>query len=641
MTLVQYCGTPWVLSAAVVVMLVCGVSFGAEDWLKLPGGAVTVAVDDGMALTVYDGAGARLWQTLASSKPRMQVEVGVAEGGGASVVLPLAGAGDRQVEPFEDETHRGHRIHLRGFAGTDVEVDLILALSRQDQLLVQIEQAGGKDVVRQIAGLYDWRLEPDAGSHLVVPHGGGYLIRSDADKAVNLQGFIGGAWTLPMYGLVRGDQSCYQIIDTWWDANVAVTHTPGAGTTLFLSWEASLGKLGYARRMRVRFAEKMDHVGMAKAYRQDLIDRGEFTTLSERIKTLGALKEYLAGVEYRWPVWKPEAYEQELDNIRHFQAAGLPVSFFYPKWSGNQSWQEFLEPDMVPGGWPAAKKLLDAVHDLGCTAKLMVIPIYYHKNRPHYDPAKATGIRFPAVSSHHALYALKLMLGKMEAEDFKLDALYFDCNSAFRPYAEHSSPDGGPVSRRQTFEAQRDCFREARRRGIVPGAELARFWSVADADFFFFTDWSNDRLRNGEPVPVFPLVFHDCFTAHFSGGGYYNEGKYDWYEDRHPRLYELMYAAKPSHNWLPGGSRAIQAADWDTDKMATRLEWLKRWHAYYQAICYSEMTDHRFLNDTRTLQRIEFANGVVAEFDLARGLFRVEGVEGFTGDWEQPDKIER
>ncbi len=35
------------------------------------------------------------------------------------------------------------------------------------------------------------------------------------------------------------------------------------------------------------------------------------------------------------------------------------------------------------------------------------------------------------------------------------------------------------------------------------------------------------------------------------------------------------------------------------------------------------------------------ANGVVAEFDLTRGLFRVEGVEGFSGDWEEPDKIER
>jgi hypothetical protein len=640
MTLMQFIGTPWVITIA-VMMMACAMSFGADDWLKLSGDAVTVAVDDDLALTVNDGAGAQLWQTLTSSKPRMQVRVGAADGEGTTVALPLGDAGDRRFEPLVDDGHVGYRIHLQGFAGTDVALDLILALSKQDQLLVQIEQTGGKDVVQQVAGLYDWQLEPDAKAHMVIPHGGGYLIRSDAGEEVQLGGFIGGAWSLPMYGLIRGDQTCYQIIDTWWDANVAVTHTPGTGTTLALKWEASLGKLSYARRMRVRFARKMDHVGMAKAYRQDLIKRGEFSTLTERAKTLPALKEYLAGVEYRWPYWKTGDYEQELDNIRRFQAAGLPISFFYPKWSEDQSWQQFLEPDLIPGGWPAAKKLLDTVHDLGTTAKLMVIPIYFHKDKPGYDPGKATGIRFPAVSSHHALDALKMMLDKMDAEDFKLDALYFDCNSAFAPYDEHSSPDGGPVSRRQNFEAQGACFREARRRGIVPGAELARFWSVADADFFFYTDWSNDRLRNGEPVPLFALVFHDSFTAHFAGGGYYNEGVYDWYEDRNPRLYELMYAAKPSHNWLPGGSSPLRAEDWDTEKMALRLKWLKRWHDYYQAICYSEMVDHRFLNDERTLQRIEFANGVIAEFDLEKGLFRVEGIEGFNGEWEKPQVIER
>ena len=198
-----------------------------------------------------------------------------------------------------------------------------------------------------------------------------------------------------------------------------------------------------------------------------------------------------------------------------------------------------------------------------------------------------------------------------------------------------------PVGRRRNFEAQVECFRETRRRGIVPGAELARFWSVAEADFFFFTDWSSDRLREGEPVPLFPLVFHDCFTAHFSGGGYYNEGKYDWYADRHPRLYELMYAAMPSHNWLPGGSRPIAPEDWGTEAMNRRLKWLRRWHAYFQQVCYREMLTHKFLNPQRTLQRVEFAGGVVAEFDLAKGLFRVQGVPGFTGDWEKPEEVTR
>ena len=176
----------------------------------------------------------------------------------------------------------------------------------------------------------------------------------------------------------------------------------------------------------------------------------------------------------------------------------------------------------------------------------------------------------------------------------------------------------------------------------MPGAELARFWSVSDCDFFFFTDWDRDRLRNGEPIPLLQLVFHDCYAAHFSGGGYYDEGRYDWYADRHPRLYELMYAAMPSHNWLPGGSRpVIEADDWETEAMKRRLEWLRRWHAYCQKVCHAEMLVHRFLSPDRNLQRVEFAGGVTAEFDLAQGRHRVQGVPEFSGDWETPPDIPR
>ena len=34
--------------------------------------------------------------------------------------------------------------------------------------------------------------------------------------------------------------------------------------------------------------------------------------------------------------------------------------------------------------------------------------------------------------------------------------------------------------------------------------------SSGDGDFFFFADWSADRLRDGEPIPSFKLVFHEC-----------------------------------------------------------------------------------------------------------------------------------
>ena len=623
-----------------------------SETLRLDGKAVKVDVDDAFVLTVLrPGVDAPVWQSMAPG-PAMDVNV-VKDGKTTKHRIALADAGDRTMESFDNSIHKGKRIRLRSFPNTDAEVELTLALSDSGELLVQIAQAGGKDTIERIAGLYDWQLTPAPDAYMVVPKGSGYIIRSDQAEAASVSGFVGAAHSMPLFGIVRGDQTCYFIVETWWDATVAVNHTPGKGTVLSLDWAASLGKLGYARRVKLRFARKMNHVGMAKAYRQYLIDRGEFSTLKERAAKLPALKKYLSGMEYRWTGWNPGQYAQTLENIKKFQAQGLPVSFFFPKWpargysversklsSQNAGWQGFIQPMPVPGGWPRAREMAQAARDLDCAIKLMVNPNLYFSDAPAYDPDKATGA-WPALSDAHSLWALKLMLDSLEMKKLEFEALYFDGFSAAGGRPEQNSKAGGRVSRRDAMEAQTACFRETRRRGIVPAAELARTWAIQDCDFFFFIDWSRDRLRNGDPIPWLQLALGDCYAAHFSGGGYYNEGKYDWYEDRHPRLYELMYKAIPSHNWLPGGSRVIEAKDWGTDKMNRRLNWLKKWHNYAQKVRYAEMLDHEYLYGDRKLQRVTFANGVVADFNVDKGLIRVKGVEGFTGGWEIPDVVER
>ncbi len=481
----------------------------------------------------------------------------------------------------------------------------------------------------------------------MLPRGSGYLVRSDSSLPVEAEGFVGAEWSLPLFGMVRGQQSCYQIIETWWDAKVDFRHRTGEGSRLTLDWAASLGKLAYPRRVLIRFAENVDHLGMAKAYRRYLVERGQLSTLNQRAAQLPALRRLLAGVEYRWPYWRSsESHEEELvlDNIRRFLKAGIPITFFYPKWLTKEpaagEWQCALSETPYRGGWTTAIRTAEAVHQLGCPVKVFVLPWKFDKQAPAYDASKATGQRFPELSLRYATWANDLMLDSLAKRGFRFDALYFDGYSAHKGFPEHGDSQG-PVSRREGFEAQIACFNRTRSRGIVPVAELARFWSVGPCDVFFFTDWSRDRLREGEPIPLFPLVFHDCYGACFSGGGYYTEGKYDWYADRNPRLYELMYAAIPAHNWLPDGSRAVRAEDWGGEAMNRRLAWLRRWHEYYQKVCLSEMLSHTFLNPEHTLQRVEFAGGVSADFDLAKGQYRVHGVRGFSGDWEKPPEIVR
>jgi hypothetical protein len=391
---------------------------------------------------------------------------------------------------------------------------------------------------------------------------------------------------------------------------------------------------------------------MAKAYRRYLIDRGQFSKLRDRAEKMPALKKFLGGMEYRWThrdPSRPNEQQQVLRNIQQFQAAGLPITFFYPKWpqegyngriqANSAWWQAALLDEPMPGGWPAAVGFAEKIRELGCSIKVMVNPHPYVAEAPAYEADRATGKDFPNLSMRHARWANELFLESLHKHGLRYDAVYYDGFSAHLGFPEHGDVQG-PVSHKDAYEAQLACFRQARARGIIPGAELARFWCMSDCDYFFFTDWSADRLRSAEPVPWVQLVFHDCYAAHFSGGGYYNEGKYDWYADRHPRLYELMYAAMPSHNWLPGGSQPIGPDDWGTSAMQRRLDWLRLWHVFYQKVCYSEMLSHKFLNADRTLQQVKFAGDVTAEFDLTRGRFRIQGVPDIEPTWQTPTLIE-
>lgn len=610
----------------------------SRHWIELESGELTLGIDRDLSLSVYYGS--ETTPTWRSETPSVEVRVSGSPEENGPRTMSCKDAARQKAEKYREGGLEGYRVRLSGWEETDAVLGCDLALDRDGRLHVQVSQAGGKDTIREVLDLYTLALDPGPSSYLVVPWGSGYMIRADSPSPVSLAGLLGAEYSLPLVGLVAGGRSAYTIVDTWWNAAVRVDHDPGRHSGIALDWKASLDSLSYPRRAFWVFDREQDHVDMAKAYRRHVEATRSLPSLSDRMASEPGLKRFLSGIEYRLIEWNPEHHPQVLDNIRRFQAAGLPVSFFHPKWPAGErtpaGWQEYLrEEPTVSGGWPAARRLEEQVHALGCSVKFFVMPHVFHEGAPYYDPSKLSGVQFPRFSDAYALEALKALLDHVQAKGLRMDALYFDGHAAHRGHSEHRSAEG-PITRRMTYETQVETFREARRRGIVPGAELARFWCMGESDYFFFTDWSRDRLREGEPIPLFQLAFNDCYAAHFSGGGYYFAPRYDWYADRHPRLYELMYGAMPSHNWLPGGEALIEEHHWETEAMKRRLEWLRLWHAYFQSVGYAEMTGHQFLNEDRTLQRVEYANGVAAEFDLAQGRFRVQGVEEIMEDWQEP-----
>jgi len=631
--------------------------------LELVGKRIKVVVGRDLRLAVLAQRGRVLWESSASGTPAAVVR----RGDGAPREVPLADAEDVSACAFYDGTYRGQKLRLAGLGGVDVVLEVVFAIDAgADELMIQVERVGGADTVVGVERFYRIEKPVADGGYLALPHGSGYLVPAGCPDEVPADGgrgdTVGGRWTMPLFGMVKGDEGLAAIVDTWWDCKAHGEHRPGRFSALEFNWLPSLGRLAYPRRLRLRFARGMDHLGMAKLYRAQAGREGLLRTLEEKMAATPQLRRYLDGMLVRWTHWNPAQIQEVLGQVRTLVDAGWPINFFFPKWPSighkdgtipsktcNNFWQAFLHPDPVPGGWAALVDFNEQLKAMGCLVQGFINIKAQEEGAPGYDPArlavKPDGTRHDKrITVSDEVERNLTVLKSLKERGLRLDVLYYDGSSAHHDLPEDFSEEH-PCTRRDVFEIQGQCFADTRAAGIMPGAELTRFWAVPDCDYWFYTDWAHDRLSVsaadgtevpvGVPIPWFQLVFHDCYLAGFSGGGYsaYIPG-YDWWQDRNPRLYELLFVATPCHNWLPGGVFPYDRLN--SPEARPRWDWLRKMSAMCKATKLSEMTSHRFLSEDRTQQRTEFANGVNAEFNMAANRFRVEGVDGFTGDWESP-----
>ena len=629
--------------------------------LELAGVAIKIRINNDLSLAVLGGRGRAIWETSRVLPPTLVVRSG--DGEPTPVVLSNA---ESTVSDFKDRSFRGCTIHLTNIGGFDVAIDLTVAIDvTADELMVEAGPVGGADTVISIEHLYRFEKLVADGGYMVVPHGSGYIIPADCPHALpgegDERGLIGGRWSMPLFGITRGAAGMCAIIESWWDCDVSFEHTPGDRSAFDINWASSLGELAYPRRVLLCFAPDMDYVAMSKRYREYARETSLLRTLQEKAEETPIIRRDVESILFRWPAWNPDRVDEVLGQVRAIREMGLDVTFFFPKWSSagyapergtantaNSGWQCFLLDTPVPGGWSSLVDYAARIRDLGCTIQGFVCPRGQDEDGPDFDgnrwPRDADCRVIDDLSTHDVFDRMVRGLDNLEEQGLKFDTLYYDGFSAYYPLVEDFS-ETHRVTRRETFEAQNACFAETRRRGIRPAAELARFWCIGDCDYFFFTDWSSDRLSNtpnqgasypvGEPVPLFQLVFHDCFGAGFSGGGYaaYTAG-YDWWASCMPRLYELLFASAPAYNWLPDGD--VPIINLTGDMMKRKCAWLKRWSAFYRAVAMSEMVSHQFLSDDRKQHRVKYANGITAEFDMSQNLCRIEGVDAFTGEWEPP-----
>lgn len=628
--------------------------------VELLGKNIKIIVNSDLSLTILGQDRGLTWETSKSHIPTILIRKKSQE----THKMALANS-MMNVSEFDDGQYHGFRVYLDKIGDTDINLEMTFAIDMTtDELLVEAKQIGGTDTIVDIEHLYCFEKPVSDGGYMVLPHGSGYLVPANCPDELpgegHKGGFIGARWTLPMFGMVRRSDALCAIAETWWNCEVETQHIPDEFSSLDFHWRGSLGELSYPRRLLLSFVKGWDYVKMAKQYRLYARKSGLLRTLEEKANETPSITHDIKSILYRWPAWNPTDSAVILNEIKSLREMNFDVKFFFPKWSSegyspdrgtattaDAGWQSLLLEYPVPGGWGPLIDFAKAIRGLGCTIQGFINPRSQHENAPYFDekrwPQNVDGHSIHDLSVHDAVERIKRCLDHISDRGLKYDALYYDGYSAYHPLPEDYSSDH-PVTRRMTYEFQNECFAETRHRGIMPSAELTRFWCIPECDYFFFTDWSSDRLVNkpvqgapalvGVPIPLFQLVFHDCYMGGFSGGGYadYSPG-YDWWEDRTPRLYELLFASAPAYNWLPDGS--VPIGDMEKIGVQQHLSWLKLWSAYYQATATSEMISHRFLSSDYMIQRVDFANDVAAELNMDTNEFRIMNVDGLHGEWKK------
>ena len=587
----------------VAVHGLCAAELCADDGLlTLTGAHVDIIVRDDLGLSVVHRGGPTTWQTSRMDGPALYLLDSEAR-------IPLATAESRRTRSYDDGTYSGSTIELTGFGDTDVVVELDLALcGAEDELLVQIAQTAGRTRVKSVTGLYRFEAPLNEQSYQVMPIGSGHLL-GPQDGHFTSNWFIGARYSMPIFGLVQGGTFlCAVVDDTWWDTTAQIDHDPKNGRTGFsLGHMASRGSLRYPRRFLVRFGSG-GYVEMAKAYRRRLQQGDRLETLVRKADRRPKVARYMQGVEYRWTQWQTEDDPQAMvRDVRELVRRGLKVNIYFPKWQGTGDPYDFARPPpLAAGGWSDVTSFAKTVRDLGCTIKVFWYPL--------------------VGSDERALAMLKDNLDLLERQGFVIDALFFDGYCASR-----GVPEAGIRSRRDAAQYNEACFDEVRRRGLLPGAETPRFWSIGTCDFAFAFNWGPDYCSAGAPIPLMQLIWHDCFLACFAGGGYGSGG--DWPKDREPRLYELLFVAMPTFKFAGG---KVPTEDWADPQVNRFCDWLRLWSAYHNTTKRAEMLTHEFVDAKRTHHRVRFSNGVTGQFDMENSRFRIEGVEGIDDQWQEP-----
>lgn len=357
---------------------------------------------------------------------------------------------------------------------------------------------------------------------------------------------------MPWYAQIKDGDGCLSICETPWDAAYTIDHNALQGYThVGVRWMPSLQTMRYPRILRTRFYQNCDYNTITQDYRQYVEEKGIVVTLQEKAirnplvdKLIGAsylhkgIKTFVEPESNFYNKEHPEqnnslvTFQQQCENLRQYKKQGATNLYLHLDGWGVQGYDnqhpDILPPNAEAGGWDGLKRLSDIMkEEQDMLALHDQYRDYYHKARSYHrdNSVKHSDGTYPShahwaggpqdyLCPSLALSYVKRNFNELFAHQIHVEGSYLDVFTCNEP--DECANPLHPLTRKEALECRNQCFAWLMAKGILPSSEEVNEWALphlvtAHYAPYEFMMHSVSTPRHGIPIPLFNLVYHDCF----------------------------------------------------------------------------------------------------------------------------------
>lgn len=498
----------------------------------------------------------------------------------------------------------------------------------------------------------------------------GIMIPNDWETELSPIGFQGRFGTaggyMPWFGQVRERKGYIAVCVTPWDAGYSAVHPAGGPYThVGTYFEPSLGRMDYRRILRYTFLDDCDYNDLCKVYRAYAKERGTLRTLAEKAAKT-PLVDRLIGCSFVHTGIKtavqensdffnpaePEknnhltSFEERRRQMVRLHEMGVKKLYLHlDGWA--QPGYDNQHPDFTPacreaGGWEGLKKLSGTMQKLGYLFGLHDQYRDYYLAAESYDEAFACRLPDGTVPGHsrwaggpqtylcatQAPYYLRRNYLRLKEQGIHVDCAYLDvftCNEGDECANPHHR-----MTRRECCEYRNQCFDYLLAQGVLPSSEEVSDWSVPSLVFCHYAPYDfmlkkPGTPKEGIPVPLYNLVYHDCVIEPWMMDNINGQEDY--------MLYALLNGGAPYlirdgayEGW--DGSFGKEAGEDDLEKLQQSVKRCRIVSSLHERVAKCEMLRHELADGNPMLQKTYFSDGTTVTVDFAAQTYQITTAGG-------------